>query len=82
MRRGWTDSDVAKLAGENLLRVMAAAEKVSAKSRAARPASRHGVHGAEGALIAPHAFTGYAGLVRAPPRRAVFLPGRLWAFSA
>src|ERR1700722_15653089 len=39
MRRGWTDSDVAKLAGENLLRVMAAAEKVSAKSRAARPAS-------------------------------------------
>jgi membrane dipeptidase len=39
MRRGWTDSDVAKLAGENLLRVMAAAEKVSAKSRAARLAS-------------------------------------------
>jgi membrane dipeptidase len=39
MRRGWTDSDIAKLAGENLLRVMAAAEKVSVKSRAARPAS-------------------------------------------
>ena len=39
MRRGWTDSDIAKLAGENLLRVMAAAEKVSAKSRATRPAS-------------------------------------------
>jgi membrane dipeptidase len=39
MRRGWTDSDIAKLAGENLLRVMAAAEKVAAASRAARPAS-------------------------------------------
>ena len=39
MRRGWTDSDIAKLAGENLLRVMVAAEKVSLKSRAARPAS-------------------------------------------
>ena len=39
MRRGWTDSDIAKLAGENLLRVMAAAEKVSGKLRAARPAS-------------------------------------------
>jgi membrane dipeptidase len=39
MRRGWTDSDIAKLAGENLLRVMAAAEKVAATSRAARPAS-------------------------------------------
>jgi membrane dipeptidase len=39
MRRGWTDSDIAKLAGENLLRVMTAAEKVSVKSRAARPAS-------------------------------------------
>jgi len=39
MRRGWTDSDIAKLAGENLLRVMVAAEKVSVKLRAARPAS-------------------------------------------
>jgi membrane dipeptidase len=39
MRRGWTDADIAKLAGENLLRVMAAAEKVAVKARAARPAS-------------------------------------------
>jgi membrane dipeptidase len=39
MRRGWTDSDIAKLAGENLLRVMAAAEKAAVTSRAARPAS-------------------------------------------
>ncbi len=33
MRRGWTDSDIAKLAGENVLRVMAAAESVSLKLR-------------------------------------------------
>jgi membrane dipeptidase len=39
MRRGWTDSDIAKVAGENLLRVMAQAENVAVKLRAARPAS-------------------------------------------
>jgi membrane dipeptidase len=31
MRRGWSDQDVAKVAGENLLRVLAAAEAVAAK---------------------------------------------------
>jgi membrane dipeptidase len=39
MRRGWTDADIAKLAGENVLRVMAAAEKVALSLRASRPAS-------------------------------------------
>ena len=39
MRRGWTDADVAKLAGENVLRVMAATEKVAERLRAERPAS-------------------------------------------
>jgi membrane dipeptidase len=39
MRRGWSDSDISKLAGENLLRVMAQSEKVSLRLRAARPAS-------------------------------------------
>jgi membrane dipeptidase len=39
MRRGWTDAEIGKLAGENLLRVMAAAEKVAVTLRAARPAS-------------------------------------------
>jgi membrane dipeptidase len=39
MRRGWTDADIAKLAGENLLRAWASAEKVSVRLRAARPAS-------------------------------------------
>jgi membrane dipeptidase len=39
MRRGWSDADIAKLAGENLLRVLAAAEQVSVRLRAERPAS-------------------------------------------
>ncbi len=39
MRRGWTDADIAKIAGENVLRVMAAAEKAAVKLRASRPAS-------------------------------------------
>ncbi len=39
MRRGWTDADIAGLAGENVLRVMAAAEKVGARLRAERAAS-------------------------------------------
>jgi membrane dipeptidase len=39
MRRGWTDADIAKLAGENVLRVMAVVEKVAVKLRASRPPS-------------------------------------------
>jgi membrane dipeptidase len=38
MRRGWSDADIAKLAGENLLRAMGAAERVSLKLR---DASKH-----------------------------------------
>jgi membrane dipeptidase len=39
MRRGWSDTDIAKLAGENVLRVMAAGERVAATLRAQRAAS-------------------------------------------
>jgi len=39
MRRGWTDGEVAKVAGENVLRVMAAVERVAAKLRATSPPS-------------------------------------------
>jgi membrane dipeptidase len=39
MRRGWSDADVAKVAGENVLRVMTAAENVSARLRSQKPAS-------------------------------------------
>lgn len=37
MRRGWTDADVAKLAGANVLRVMEAAELVAKEMAAALP---------------------------------------------
>lgn len=39
MRRGWSDRDIGKLAGENLLRVMAGAEQVGERLRASRAAS-------------------------------------------
>ena len=39
MRRGWTDGDIAKLAGENILRALASAEAVAARLRASGPAS-------------------------------------------
>ena len=39
MRRGWSDADIAKVAGENVLRVMAAAERVSAKLRTTQTVS-------------------------------------------
>ncbi|TLY91381.1 MAG: membrane dipeptidase [Gammaproteobacteria bacterium] len=38
-RRGWSDAELAKVAGANLLRVMGQAEAVSARLRAARPPS-------------------------------------------
>ena len=39
VRRGWSDRDLRKLAGENLLRAMEQAEKVAARLQAERPAS-------------------------------------------
>lgn len=39
MRRGWSDADIAKLAGSNILRVMEAAEKVSAGMKEEMPAT-------------------------------------------
>jgi len=39
MRRGWSDADIAKLAGQNVLRVMAGAEQVAARLRSSRTAS-------------------------------------------
>ncbi|HMK86810.1 MAG TPA: dipeptidase [Steroidobacteraceae bacterium] len=39
MRRGWSDAEVAQVAGENVLRVMTACEQVAATLRAERPAS-------------------------------------------
>jgi membrane dipeptidase len=39
MRRGWSDRDIGKLAGENLLRVMASAEQVGERLRGTTAAS-------------------------------------------
>jgi membrane dipeptidase len=39
MRRGWTDDEIAKLAGENILRALASAETVAARLRASGKAS-------------------------------------------
>jgi membrane dipeptidase len=39
VRRGWSDRDLRKLAGENLLRAMAQAEQVARRLQAERPAS-------------------------------------------
>jgi len=39
-RRGWSDEDLAKVAGGNVLRVMAEAEAVSARLKASRPPSQ------------------------------------------
>jgi membrane dipeptidase len=40
MRRGWSDTDIAKLAGNNVLRVMEAAERVKASYVAPAPSRR------------------------------------------
>ncbi|WP_420144228.1 dipeptidase [Sphingobium sp.] len=48
MRRGWSDADIAKLAGDNVLRVMAAAEKVAA-GMAGEPAGSATVASLDGA---------------------------------
>ena len=48
MRRGWSDADIARLAGDNVLRVMAAAEKVAA-GMAGEPAGSGTVASLDGA---------------------------------
>lgn len=52
MRRGWSDRDIAKLAGENVLRVMAAAEKVAGEM-AGEPAGSGTVAALDGAKPTP-----------------------------
>ncbi len=52
MRRGWSDADIAKVAGENMLRVMAAAEKVAASMKD-EPVGSATVAGLDGTPSAP-----------------------------
>jgi membrane dipeptidase len=48
-RRGWSDADLAKVAGGNLLRALTEAERVSARLRAARPPSSATLESLDGA---------------------------------
>ncbi len=47
-RRGWSDADLAKVAGANLLRVLAKAESVSARLRTERPPAEATLAGLDG----------------------------------
>jgi len=53
-RRGWSDADLAGLAGGNLLRALAMAEEVSARLRAARGPSTATIAQLDGPSPAPH----------------------------
>ncbi len=52
-RRGWTDAELRKVAGENVLRVLRQAEKVSATLRTQRPASTATIAQLDGAKALP-----------------------------
>lgn len=47
-RRGWTESELRKVAGENVLRVMAANERIAARLRRERPASTRTIEELDG----------------------------------
>ena len=49
MRRGWSDADIAKLAGENILRALAGTEVVAARLRASTQASEATITELDGA---------------------------------
>jgi membrane dipeptidase len=49
MRRGWSDADLKKLAGENLLRALRAAEATAKRLQAARPPSTATIEQLDGA---------------------------------
>ena len=49
--RGWSDGDMKKLAGENILRVLSRAEVVASKARRTRPASTRTISELDGASV-------------------------------
>ena len=53
VKRGWSDKDLKKLAGENVLRVFREAEQVSAKLRKVRPASIETIQGLDSRKVVP-----------------------------
>ena len=54
-RRGWSDGELTKVAGANLLRVMGQAQGVSARLRVARPPSSATIGALDGTAAAPPA---------------------------
>jgi len=52
-RRGWSDADAAKLAGQNVLRAFREAERVSARLRKERPASDARIEELDGKKATP-----------------------------
>ncbi|HEX2168362.1 MAG TPA: dipeptidase [Longimicrobiales bacterium] len=48
IRRGWSDADLRKLAGENVMRVWRESERVAARLRQQRPASTATIEGLDG----------------------------------
>ena len=55
-RRGWTDTDLAKLANGNILRVLAEAERVSARLKTRRPPSQATIEQLDGPKRRPVAM--------------------------
>jgi membrane dipeptidase len=53
IRRGWTDAELEKLAGKNVLRVMREAEATARRLQASRPASTATIESLDGAQAAP-----------------------------
>lgn len=53
-RRGWSDADLAKVAGENVLRALAQAEQVGVKLRASRMPSNATIEALDGPVAATH----------------------------
>ena len=49
LRRGWTDAEVKKLVGENILRVWASNEQIAARLKSERPASTATIESTDGA---------------------------------
>jgi membrane dipeptidase len=52
-RRGWKEAELRKLAGENVLRVLAQAEQVSARLRRTRPPSTRTIQELDGRPVTP-----------------------------